>query len=145
MKVFKFKSRCLFLSSFIGMALAANCAFADVVVIVSANSGVGSLSQDQVGQIFLGKRNAFPNGETAVPVDQGDDTVKGEFYDKVTGKGSAQLKSYWSQMVFTGKAKPPKVLSDNSEVKKLVANNPNIIGYIAADAVDDTVKVVLTP
>lgn len=122
-----------------------NTAFAGVVVIVSAKSSVGELSKGQVGQIFLGKSSSFPNGETAVPTDQDDSAVKDEFYSKVTGKGSAQLKSYWSQMVFTGKAKPPKSLSDSNEVKKLVSNNPNIIGYISADAVDDTVKVVFTP
>ncbi|WP_229213358.1 MULTISPECIES: hypothetical protein [unclassified Duganella] len=137
----------LVLSTALGMvvALASAAASAEVVVVVSAKSGVASLTSDQVSQIFLAKSVAFPNGDTATAVDQSDGAARAEFYSRVTGKDPSQLKAYWSQLIFTGKAKPPKAVADSAEVKKQVAGSPNAIGYINKSAVDASVKVVLTP
>ncbi len=128
------------------LCLGAVSAQADVVVVVGAKSSVGALTDDQVGQIFLGKAATFPNGGQAVPVDQAEGAgPRNEFYTKVTGKDAAQVKSYWSKIIFTGKGQPPKEVPGNGDVKKLVADNPNMIGYIDKSAVDGSVKVVLTP
>lgn len=117
----------------------------DVVVVVSAKSSVGHLTPDQVGQIFLSKTVAYPGGETATPVDLSEGAAREEFYMKVTGKDQSQLKAYWSQLLFTGKAKRPKAVPDDAEVKKTVAANPGMIGYISKGAVDSSIKVVLAP
>lgn len=128
-----------------GLSVIASMACADAVVVVSAQSKVGNLTADQVSQIFLAKSTTFPNGEQAIPVDLSEGPAKEEFYSKVTGKDASQLKAYWSQLIFTGKGKPPKALADGNEAKKQIAANPNMIGYISKSAVDPSVKVVLTP
>lgn len=130
---------------FMGLLLGMAVAKADSVVVVSAKSSVGNLTSDQVGQLFLSKTGSFPNGEAAVPIDQADGPAKDSFYSKVTGKDAAQLRAYWSQLIFTGKAKPPKSVADSNEVKKLISANPNMIGYIDKGGVDASVKVVFTP
>lgn len=66
------------------------------------------------------------------------------FDDGIIGKSASQLKSYWSKLVFTGKGTPPQEVSSEDEIKKLVASNPNMIGYIDAANVDSSVKVALT-
>lgn len=132
----------------LGLALFAACglAQAEVVVVVSAKSDVGALSSAQVSQIFLAKSVSFPGGGTAMPVDQNEGAaVRNEFYTKVTGKDAAQLKAYWSQLLFTGKAQRPQKGADSEAVKKMVASKPGAIGYIEKSAVDASVKVVLTP
>lgn len=117
---------------------------AEVVVVVSAKSPVGALTQEQVAQIFLGKTAAFPSGGQAIPVDQNESSsVRAEFYTKVTGKDGAQLKAYWAKQIFTNKGQPPKEVPSNGDVKKLVADNPSVIGYLDKSAVDGSVKVVL--
>lgn len=119
---------------------------ADVVVVVAANNPVASLTAEQVAQIFLAKSVAYPGGGAAAPVDQEESSAEfTQFYSKVTGKDAAQLKSYWSQLVFTGKAQRPPKMAGNAAVKRAVAEKPGGIGYIDAGAVDDTVKVVLKP
>ena len=119
---------------------------ADIVVVVSAKSTVGNLTTDQVAQLFLAKIDSFPDGGKAVPIDQAEGAApRNEFYSKVTGKDSATVKAYWSKQVFTGKSQPPKAVSGNGEVRKLVADNPNMIGYIDKSAVDGSVKVILAP
>lgn len=118
---------------------------ADVVVVVSAKSPVGNLTSEQVSQLFLGKASTFPGGAQAMPIDQAEgQAARDEFYTKITGKSAAQVKAYWSKIIFTGKGQPPKEVPNTAEVKKLVGSNPNTIGYIEKSAVDSSVKVVLS-
>jgi ABC-type phosphate transport system substrate-binding protein len=119
---------------------------AEVVVVVSAKSTVAPLNKQQVSDIFLGKASAFPDGKPAVPLDQAEGaTARDEFHGKVTGKSGAQLKSFWSKQVFSGKGTPPKEVAGSPDVKKLTAENPNVIGYVDKSVVDATLKVVFTP
>ena len=119
---------------------------AGVVVVMSSKSDVDSLSRAQVSQIFLAKTDALPNGRVAKPVDQAEGSaVRNEFYDKVADKNAAQMKAYWSQLTFTGKAQPPRKVSGDAAVKAAVAENPAAVGYISDGAVDGSVKVVFRP
>lgn len=128
------------------LAVAPSAIAADVVVVVGAKSTVGTLTGEQVAQIFLGKTSSFPGGALAVPIDQADGTaVRTDFYTKVANKTAAQLNAYRSNLIFSGKGQAPKEVPGSADVKKLVADNPNMIGYIEKGAVDSSVKVVLTP
>lgn len=134
------------MAAFCGATLASAVALADVVVVVGAKSPVGNLTAEQASKIFLGKTNSAPGGDKVEPVNQAEDAKPyEEFNRKVIGKSSAQVKMYWSNLVFSGKGKAPREVSGNAEVKKLVADNPGMIGYIDKSAVDASVKVVLTP
>jgi ABC-type phosphate transport system substrate-binding protein len=107
---------------------------------------VGTLSADQVAKIFMGKSKAFPDGSTAVPIEQSEGSAaRDAFHRKVTGKDAAQLKAYWSRLIFSGKGQPPKDVGDDAAVKAAVASTPGAIGYLDAALVDGSIKVVLTP
>lgn len=128
------------------LAIAAPLAQAEVVVVMSAKSDVSSLTLAQVSQIFLAKSSRLPGGGAATPIDQEEGSAaREEFYDKVARKDAAQMKAYWSQLLFTGKAQRPKRVSGDAAVKQAVAASPGTIGYIDAAAVDGSVKVVLKP
>ena len=117
-----------------------------VVVIVSANSPINSLDKEQVASLFLGKTTNFPNGSSAQPIEQTDSTAAHEeFHKSVTEKTATQLKSYWSKMVFSGKASAPQEASSNAELLKLLSSNPAMIGYVDKSAVDKSVKIIFTP
>lgn len=121
-------------------------AHAEVVVVMASNSNISSLSQAQVSQIFLAKSLALPGGGSATPIDQDEGAAaRNDFYSQVAGKDAAQMKAYWSQLMFTGKAQRPKKVSGDAAVKAAVASTPGAIGYINASAVDGSVKVVLRP
>jgi ABC-type phosphate transport system substrate-binding protein len=129
----------------IGLALTLSGAVvkADVVAVVSANSPIATLSMSQVADIFFGKASRFPNGIQAVPIDQAEGSaVRDEFYSKVVGKTAAQIKAYWSKIIFTGRGQPPPTVSNNSEMKKRISENPAAIGYIDRSLVDESVRVV---
>ncbi len=123
--------------------LVSSVAFADMVVIVSAKNANYGLDKIDIEQIFLGKKSAFPDGAKAVPVDQNEDSaVRTAFNDKVLGKTSGQLKAYWSRLIFTGKGTPPKEAGADADIVKLVADDPSLVGYVSASAVNGSVKVV---
>lgn len=125
------------------ISMASSAAFAEVSVIVSASNPNANIDQNTVSKIFLGKTKSFPDGTQTVPVDQNEGSAAREaFNDQILNKSDSQLKSYWSRLIFTGKGTPPKESGTDAEIKALVANNPNIIGYIDSAAVDGTVKVV---
>jgi ABC-type phosphate transport system substrate-binding protein len=127
------------------VALLAGTAHGDVVAVVSEKSAVTTLSRTQVVDIFLGKAARFPNGTRAVPIDQVEgSSVRNEFYEKIAGRSPAQVKAHWSKIIFTGRGQPPKAVANSDEIKKLLAQNPDAIGYIEQSAVDASLRVVVT-
>jgi ABC-type phosphate transport system substrate-binding protein len=129
------------------LAMACQCATAsDVVLVVSLKSEVSTLTTEQVVDIFLGKTSTFPNGVRVIPIDQQEGTNEREmFYHEFIGKTAAQVRTYWSKIVFTGKGYPPIEVAPSDRVKRVVRDNPNYIGYIDRRDVDASVKVISVP
>ena len=127
----------------VALSLASAAAMADVVAVVSAKSSITALSKSQLADIFLGKTNRFPDGTQAAPIDQAEGSAaRDEFYDKIVGKTAAQIKAYWSKIIFTGRGQPPPTVSNPAEMKKRISDNPAAIGYLDRSMVDDSVRVV---
>ena len=123
----------------------AQYAAAQVVVVVSAKSPVAKLDKDQVAALFLGKATQLPGAGIPVLIDQPEAAeIRQMFYTKVTAKTPVQVKAIWSRLVFSGKGTLPKEVSNSDEVKKLLASNPDAVGYIDKSAVDGSVKVLLS-
>jgi ABC-type phosphate transport system substrate-binding protein len=127
----------------VALALSGARAPADVVAVVSAKSAVTALSKAQVADIFFGRVSRFPDGTPAVPIDQAEGTAaRDEFYLKLAGRSPAQIKAYWSKIIFTGRGQPPKAVVDGNEMKKRIAQDVDSIGYIDEKLVDASVRVV---
>jgi len=136
--------RLLGTSLLLGILAGAPAGAADLVVIVSARNPVATLRADQVAAIFLGQSVRFPDGTEAVPFDlRLGVPMRDEFYARVTNKTPALLKAHWSKMVFTGRGQPPAELQDSAAVRRKVAENPDLIGYIDRSALDASVRPVL--
>jgi ABC-type phosphate transport system substrate-binding protein len=116
----------------------------ELVVIVSSKNPVTTLRQEQVADIFLGQIASFPGGGEAVALDQRlGSPERDEFYSKVTSKTPPLVKAYWTKMIFTGRGQPPREVAGNAAIRKMVADNPGLIGYIDKSALDPSVKTVL--
>jgi ABC-type phosphate transport system substrate-binding protein len=108
----------------------------EIVVIV--NLAAAPITKDQIADLYLGRTDAW------TPIDQAvASRIYVEFYKKVTGRDSAQIKAIWSQILFTNRGVPPKQLLDSTAVKKAVAANLKAVGYIEKSAVDASIKVAL--
>ena len=137
------KMRSIALASLLAGATATAGA-AELVVIVSAKSGVNALRAEQVADIFLGQIGSFPDGHEAVALDQRvGSPQRDEFYAKVAAKSPPLVKAYWTKMIFTGRGQPPREVAGSAAIRKMVADNPALIGYIDKAALDPSVKAVL--
>jgi hypothetical protein len=124
--------------------LAAGADATEMVVIVSVRSAAPALRTEQVAAIFLGQAARFPDGLEAVALDQPiGSPLRDEFYLRVANKGPALVKAWWSKIVFTGRGQPPREAADSAAVRKLVAENPSMIGYIERSALDASVRPLL--
>lgn len=124
------------------VALSANVAMADVVMVVHPSNG-DAIDAKVVKRIFLGKEKKFPGGSDATPINQvAESTVRGEFDDSVIGRSSAQVSAHWSKLVFTGKGVPPTEVADDAAVIAAVAADPSAIGYVDSASVTGDVKAI---
>lgn len=117
-------------------------AWAGVAVVVHP-ANPNTMDEDDISRVFLGKKKTFPDGSEAIPVDQADGSAnRSAFVSTVLKKNDQQIKAYWAQLLFTGKGTPPKEVGSSADVKKLIAQNPSLIGYIDSADVDGSVKVL---
>lgn len=126
------------------LACAGHAAAADLVVVVSARSPITALRADQVADIFLSEATRFPDGGEVAALDLPiGSPLRDEFYQKVANRTPSLMKAYWTKKIFTGRGQPPRELPNSQAVRKLVADNPALIGYIERSALDASVRPVL--
>lgn len=115
-----------------------------MAVVVHPDSGVDSLSRDQVKDIYLGEMTRFPSGEKIKPVDQDEgEAVRADFYETVVDKSLSQIKAYWATKIFSGAGVPPDQVGDGDDVVSWVAEHPRGIGFIRTTRETEGVRVVL--
>lgn len=115
-----------------------------VVVIVNAKSGVRTMSEKEVADLYLGRARTFATGQFALPLDLPAGTpLRSRFLQEVTGRGVAEIDAYFAQQLFAGRRTPPQVMPDTAAVVDMVRNHPGAIGYVDRDPADSGVRVVL--
>jgi ABC-type phosphate transport system substrate-binding protein len=113
--------------------------------VVIGSKELSPISTDkEVKKLFLGKKTEI-NGVTVTPIDlkEGSKT-RTSFYNNIVGQTEDEVKSYRTEMTFTGKGTPPKEVVDEKSLKALVTTTPGTIGYIDDSLVDDSVKVIFS-
>ncbi len=125
------------------LSIAVSASAADMVVIVN-NGNTNSVDKVTVKKIYTGRIKSWPDGSSVKALDLPEtNSVREAFSSSILGKSVSNMKAMWAQMIFSGKATPPKVVGSDDEVKKIVAANKNAIGYIAASSLDGSVKAAL--
>jgi ABC-type phosphate transport system substrate-binding protein len=124
----------LCLSLTIGASMGSPAIAVEMIAIMAP--AAAPLTKDQVADVFLGRSTEFK------PVDLPESSVA--FYKKATGRDAAQVRAVWARLIFIGRGKLPKELPDAATVKKAVAADPNMVGYIDKADLDPSVKVVLS-
>jgi len=134
----------LLLSLFMVLLLLGRGVCAEPVVVVNATSSVNQLSQDEVINIFLGRYRRLPSGETAVPIDQPENSaLRAEFYRKLVNKDLNEINAYWARLIFSGRTSPPTQASSGTEVITLLSASVSSIAYLERSQVDKRFRIVL--
>ena len=119
-------------------------AFADLAIIGHPNSETGKLDTQNVRKLFLGERNAFPNGHHATPINHvAGSPDRKQFFTLVLSMPESSHKRHWKRKISTGAGNSPEELGSYDAILKSVASTPGSIGYIDTSRVNDSVKVLL--
>jgi ABC-type phosphate transport system substrate-binding protein len=117
---------------------------AELAVIAHPDNALVGITKDELKNIYLGKVRAFPGGKTVKAVDQAlNSKARKQFNRDVLQMSEGKRKTYWSRLMFTGKAKPPTIMDSDAAIKEWVATHPEALGYISGGGVDSRVKVLL--
>ena len=116
----------------------------NIVVIVSSNSTLNTITKNQISKIFLSKTKVLPNSIKALVVESSNKEIQKKFYQQISGKTQKQLKKYWTTMIFTGRGMPPKKLESQEDIINFVLNNDNAISYINKDKISSNkIKILM--
>lgn len=118
-------------------------AMAEVAVIVHP-SNKSAISERQVIDLYMLKERYFADGSKAQIYNlSGDAAAKDQFYKGVLHKDESRLNAHWVRVLFSSKGSAPVDVDNAAKMKAAVAGNPGAIGFINAEDVDDSVRVVL--
>ncbi len=112
------------------LALAATTVHAQVAIVTAATGTIDRLSRDEAEQLYLGRRTTLADGTPVSLLDLPAGQVRDRFYLSLTGKNPSQTRAYWSRLVFTGRALPPRELGGTAETRQFLLDNPGSIGYL---------------
>lgn len=127
----------------VSVSLMTLSAQAAIAVIVHPSNDT-KITKVVLKKIFLGKTQTFGNGTLVTPVNLvGGNHLSAIFNKKILNRSRSQIASRWAKLEFTGTGTPPENKSE-AEILALIAQHPEMIGYVDASAVSDKVKVVMT-
>ncbi len=139
------KNKALCIASLVLAALVTavpGTAFSGDFVVIVNKASTATVDKATVAKIYQGELKSWPDGTPAAAIDLPEDNpIRASFSTDVVGKSVANIKALWAQLVFSGKALPPKMVASDEDVKKAVSGAKGGVGYIKASAIDDTVKV----
>jgi ABC-type phosphate transport system substrate-binding protein len=104
-------------------------------VIVHLRNARSVLPRSFVAEAFLKKTTRWPQGEVIRPVDLTMDAAsRRKFTEEVLGRSLSAVRSYWQQLIFSGRDVPPPELDSDAAVIAYVQRNPGGIGYVSGAA-----------
>lgn len=112
-------------------------------VIVHPSNQTRILHSKELSNIFLRKVKFWPNEELILAVDLPiDSAVRKNFSEHILERSVMAVRSYWQQMIFSGRDVPPPELKSDDEIVSYVLNHANAIGYVSINASIKTAKII---
>jgi ABC-type phosphate transport system substrate-binding protein len=125
--------------------LTVSAATEEVDVVVNKTNGLGSLSREELRRIFMGEKSSWPGGKhiTVLMLERGQ-PERQVILREVYKMNESDYTKYFLQAAFTGRVQAaPRDLSSAAEMKARLTANPNAIGYLKKEDLDDSVKMLL--
>ena len=102
------------------------------VIAVSNDVDISKISQNDLQNIFLGRKTHWDNGKRIkIALSAENSTKLDEFLVNTVGKSKRRFKKYWLKKVFAGYGIAPKIFTDNEKAIKFTQEQENSITYIS--------------
>jgi ABC-type phosphate transport system substrate-binding protein len=126
------------------MLLLASQSYAQVAVIANKSVSESSVSISKLTDIYCLRAKTWSNGKAIVPLTLKSDNETTQKFFGAVGKSSMEMKKLWMRIQLTGEGQPPESAGSEDDVVSKVASTPGAIGFVSADKVDSSVKVILS-
>jgi hypothetical protein len=117
-----------------------------VMVTSAAAQTTSPLSRAEAKRMVMGQAPLWPNGTRVVVVMRpAGSKDRGELLQDLCGMSEAEYTRFQMQLSFIGRA--PVVLREidsAAATKSFLKSNPNAVGFLHADEVDSSVRIVLS-
>jgi hypothetical protein len=115
-----------------------------LAIIVNRSNPLDNIPYVELQKVFLGERDRWTNGRRVTTVMRERGSPEREFVlNALYGMAERDFERHWLQIQFTGEVQsPPKILNSPEGMKRFVFNVSGAIGYLRADELDDSVKVI---
>jgi len=90
--------------------------FADYKVIASSNVDIDVLTKKKMRSFYLRKQSTFASGDKAEIVGLSESNARSAFLKDVVRKSEANINSYWSRLMFSGRASAPMLFENDAAV-----------------------------
>ena len=120
-------------------------AYADTTyAIFSLNKDFKPLTKSKVRMLYRGKMKRLQNKKIELCDWSESHIVRSEFYQTLLRKDVAQMNAYWASLSFSGKARPPKVIKEDSmeELLQWVSAKKTRIGYAKLELLPKTANIL---
>ena len=103
-----------------------------IAVVTLASSPISALNRAELSRLALGQQQALNDGTPVRFADLAPGPVRERFYRMIAQRNPAQMRAYWSRLVFTGRGKPPPVAHSGEELREWLQKDASLIGYLPA-------------
>lgn len=121
---------------YIGTLLCLACmalpAWADVFVVTASSSPIESIGAKDLQSLYMGRSVDLNDGNVRAIDLPRENPLRDRFYTTLTGLSVAQVNSHWSRLLFSGKARPPSVFSNETALLNYLLRTPTAVGYTAS-------------
>ena len=119
---------------------------AETYAVISMNPDMPELSSTKARMIYTGKTKSLGNVGRVKLLDwpKGSEQ-RSAFYRLLTNRSESDINSQWASLAFSGKARPPREMSntDESEIVSWLESNTKGIAYVPGEHIPDGAKVLL--
>jgi len=102
----------------------------DVVVVANVENKDIRLDKREVRNLFMGNTIDVVLEPVSLPPET---LTRAVFNTKVIGLTEARIQSYWSQMRFSGRSKPPKEMQDVENLLAYISTHKGTVAFFPAD------------
>ncbi len=103
----------------------------DIVVVANIDNAAMRLNKVDIRNLFMGNASDVVLEPVALPPDT---LARAIFNTKVIGLIESRIQSYWSQMRFSGRSRPPREMASVDELITYIGSHKDTVAFIPADA-----------
>ena len=115
----------------------------NIYVVVNKNNPIETLEKEQIRDLYLGRKQIFPNGDYAIILDhEKSNLTRQKFFRHIANMRLNQIDAYWARLIFSGSIQPLEIMADENQLSETIQSTNNAIGYLSNKPTNKYLKVV---